>query len=64
MQLSELVKMIFNIIAGPTDVFEDCDQAQSIISKMKQEEEDIAQGKEMWKADELLRSIISGLCGK
>jgi hypothetical protein len=64
MQLSELIEAILNIIAGPTNVLENCDQAQALIGKMKNEEENIGQGRSLWQADKFLRSVVSKLCEK
>ena len=64
MQFSELLEMLYGIMAGPTGVLENCDQAQSTIGKMKGVEENIGQGRFMWKVDEYAKSVVSSLCSK
>ena len=64
MQFSELLEMVYSIIAGPSEVFENCDQAQSTIGKMKGAEENIGQGKLMWRVDKFIKSVVGDLCAK
>ena len=62
MQFSELLEMVYSILAGPTEVFENCNQANSTIGKMKEVEENIGQGRLMWRVDKYIKSIVSGMC--
>ena len=62
MQFSELLEMVYSILAGPTEVFENCNQANSTIGKMKEVEDNIGQGRLMWRVDKYIKSIVSGMC--
>lgn len=64
MQFSELVEVICGLIGGPTEVIENCDQAQATLKKMREKEEDISQGKLLWQLDKLVKPIMGSLCGK
>jgi hypothetical protein len=62
MQFSELIEVICGLIGGPTEILEDCDQAQATLKRMREKEEDISQGKLLWQIDKLIRSTIESLC--
>ena len=64
MQFSELLELIYSVCVGPTDVFENCEQAQSTIGKMKDAEENFGQGKIIWNIDKYMKDIIDRICNK
>ena len=64
MQFSELLEMVYSILAGPTEVFENCNQANSTVGKMKEVEENIGQGRLMWKVNKYVKSVVGDLCAK
>ena len=61
--ISDIIRLIANVIAGPTDTAEDCKTLQNIIACTEKKEEDVSQGKVLWEGMKARENVIGTMKG-
>ena len=56
--ISDIIRLITNVLAGPTDAAEDCKTVHNIIACTEKKEEDVAQGKVLWEGMKTREMVI------
>ena len=56
--ISDIIRLVTNILAGPTDAAEDCKALQNIIACTERKEGDVAQGKVLWEGMKVRENVL------
>ena len=56
--ISDIIRLVTNILSGPTDAAEDCKTLQNILVCMEKGEKDTAQGRVIWEATKVREKVL------